>query len=141
MKEDTAIPQNVITLIMIIEKALFDVYLAYYSFEKSISMSYDEGLSKSIAASFTLLGDFEICPLIISKPEAFYIIQSIINKEKSQLASYIKPQHVSGRIFTFDKFVEFFIKIAIFNCQDSSNVIGIWIMRPFENIPGENRVK
>jgi hypothetical protein len=111
-KEDIQIPPQVIAIMQSIDKPLYDIYTAYYPFELSNTLAYHDRYEQSMAATFTLLYDFDICPSMISKPSAFYIYQSLINKEACIALTYVKHVH-QGRLLTYPKFLEYLIKIAI----------------------------
>ena len=140
-KEDIQIPPQIIAIMQSIDRPLYDIYTAYFPFELSSTLAYHDRYEQSMAATFTLLYDFDICPSMISKPSAFYIYQSLINKEACIALTYVKHVH-QGQLFTYPKFLEYLIKIALSSRSLSDQVYtGKTITRKIEAILRKNRTK
>jgi len=57
---------------------LFEIYQAYFENEKSKTTPLEEQLQASTNQALSFLYDFDVCPGIISRPNAYYLLHSII---------------------------------------------------------------
>jgi hypothetical protein len=113
-----------------IGKVLYDIYKLYFSHE--LKGAYDSvSLGKdSQKALYNFTKDFDICPGLVTNAAVFnmlvddtnpvplytqtglLIIQKVLGKEFDQAKSGKQPG-VVGRFFTFFKFLDFIVQVAI----------------------------
>ena len=97
--------QDTLDIVKGIESTLFEIFIVYFPWEaKSIENGASLG-AQSSKAIFKFLSEYDICPTIINKTNAFQIYQNIMGSY-SQLNSIITLKYRVGVSFTFPRFVD-----------------------------------
>ena len=142
VNENIVIPPQIITVIELLDKPLYRIYCTFFAFELSSSLEYEQRYEQSMTTIYDMLSNFDICPMMISKPSAFYIFQSVINSNCDQFTPFLYLHKDTGGLFTYNRFIELLVKIAVASkLFGDLNMTGLILTRKTYMLYGENRNK
>jgi hypothetical protein len=140
INENIIIPSQIIMVIELLDKPLYRIYSTFFAFELSSSLAYEQRYEQSMAAMYDMLTNFDICPMMISKPSAFYIFQSVINSNCDQFTPFLYLHKETGGLFMYNRFIELLVKIAVASkLFGDLNMTGLILKREIYQLFGENR--
>ena len=108
-------PPLVYSIINSVKTALKVIYIAYYPSEIKSRENKNIIYNHSLKNQTEFITDFDICPTLLSKSLAFRIFQGEMRSKGEDLerTSILKLEDQIGVVFTFSKFLNFLIRVAM----------------------------